>query len=211
MSESPLIGPQAVARRSSRPMPERPAANAARYTTPRGVIPWRFTLWRFRDCLPVRQERWTALSQASRFVATVAAALIVYVVPTAGGVAAPAAAITLTSAPNPSHSGNSVSLNAVATSSGSSFDAPSSTGNFGAGGSHSCADQTGGTIECWGYNGSGLLGDGTQTQRLTPVTVSGISSAVAAATGNRYTCAVLRSGGMATLMAVGITRYCAVS
>lgn len=36
---------------------------------------------------------------------------------------------------------------------------------------HSCAMLTNGTVKCWGWNSSGQLGDGTHTNRSTPVTV----------------------------------------
>jgi alpha-tubulin suppressor-like RCC1 family protein len=44
-------------------------------------------------------------------------------------------------------------------------------GNFG----HTCATGTGGTagVYCWGRNSSGQLGDGTQTDRTSPVPVAG--------------------------------------
>jgi hypothetical protein len=38
---------------------------------------------------------------------------------------------------------------------------------------HSCAATTGGRAKCWGYNLNGRLGDGTTTNRLKPVYVTG--------------------------------------
>ena len=47
-----------------------------------------------------------------------------------------------------------------------------------AGGSHTCA-VVAGTVRCWGSNAFGRLGNGTTTDSLTPVTVTGITNAVA--------------------------------
>ena len=36
-------------------------------------------------------------------------------------------------------------------------------------GADECTTQDGGSLQCWGSNGRGQLGDGTNTDRLTPV------------------------------------------
>ena len=64
-----------------------------------------------------------------------------------------------------------------------------------AGGNSTCAIATSGAVQCWGHNADGKLGDGTTTNRKTPVAVSGLSSGVATiAMGAYHTCAVTTSG-----------------
>jgi len=63
-----------------------------------------------------------------------------------------------------------------------------------AGGRHTCALTTGGSVKCWGADGAGQLGDGTTTQRLTPVDVIGITGATAITVGVDHSCAILANG-----------------
>ena len=63
-----------------------------------------------------------------------------------------------------------------------------------AGGRHSCALTSGGSVKCWGANAAGQLGDGTTTQRLTPVDVIGITGATAITVGVDHSCAILANG-----------------
>ena len=65
--------------------------------------------------------------------------------------------------------------------------APDSDGYAG----HTCAIKAG-ALYCWGWNGYGQLGDGTTTNRLTPVAVQGMESGVTAvAVGEFHSCAVM--------------------
>ncbi len=63
-----------------------------------------------------------------------------------------------------------------------------------AGGDHSCALLSDGTVRCWGWNEYGQLGDGTTDNSPTPVEVNGISTAIQIAAGGAHTCAVLFEG-----------------
>ncbi len=74
-----------------------------------------------------------------------------------------------------------------------------------AGAAGTCALLTGGTVECWGDNTYGELGDGTSTGpgtclggtsacSTTPVAVSGLSGVSAIAASESHTCARLSGG-----------------
>jgi len=63
--------------------------------------------------------------------------------------------------------------------------------------SHTCALTTEGGVKCWGANRSGQLGDGTQTDRVTPVAVAGLSNgATAVVAGEGHSCALMNNGGV---------------
>jgi alpha-tubulin suppressor-like RCC1 family protein len=59
---------------------------------------------------------------------------------------------------------------------------------------HSCAATTAGAVHCWGSNGFGQLGDGTTTNRLSPVRVGVLSSVTHISVGHRHGCAVNTAG-----------------
>jgi alpha-tubulin suppressor-like RCC1 family protein len=72
-----------------------------------------------------------------------------------------------------------------------------------AGAYQACALLSGGTIDCWGANEHGQLGDGTHTGpqacyvgpcSTVPVAVSGISEATQVASGDEHSCALLAGG-----------------
>jgi alpha-tubulin suppressor-like RCC1 family protein len=69
-----------------------------------------------------------------------------------------------------------------------------------AGSAHTCALISDGSIKCWGDNWRGQLGDGKsypeENYSSTPVTVSGITNAVAISAGSSHTCALLSNGNV---------------
>lgn len=79
-----------------------------------------------------------------------------------------------------------IAVNGISTASG-----------IAAGSYFTCASLNSGQIRCWGYNGTGQLGNGTTaTQSASPVAVPSISTASMVATGDSTTCVVLQSGAV---------------
>jgi hypothetical protein len=65
-----------------------------------------------------------------------------------------------------------------------------------AGGTHSLARLSDGTIKSWGGNGLGQLGDESMSSRNTPVTVSSISNAKGVSAGYAHSMALLTNGSV---------------
>lgn len=59
---------------------------------------------------------------------------------------------------------------------------------------HSCGVTATGATYCWGANDNGQLGDGSTSQRLTPVRVAGGVSFATLATGVVHTCGLMAAG-----------------
>lgn len=66
-----------------------------------------------------------------------------------------------------------------------------------AGYNHTCAVRSDRSAWCWGFNGNGQLGDGTNAQRLTPTLVAGGSAFVAIGAGNSFTCGLTEGSTVA--------------
>jgi len=75
-----------------------------------------------------------------------------------------------------------------------------------AGGGHTCALTSAGTLKCWGRNLDGELGDSSNTNRNSPVNVNGLAGNVTSVSkGEYHTCAVL--GGIGPLRCWGNNWY----
>ena len=62
---------------------------------------------------------------------------------------------------------------------------------------HSCALTPTGAVMCWGYNSDGQLGDGTNTQRNSPVSIPSLTSGITSISSGQYhTCAITSAGAV---------------
>ena len=62
---------------------------------------------------------------------------------------------------------------------------------------HSCAVTTAGAVKCWGKNASGQLGNNSTANKLSPTTVSGMSSGMSAVSaGQKHACGLTTAGGV---------------
>ena len=59
---------------------------------------------------------------------------------------------------------------------------------------HTCAVSLSGAVYCWGFNGTGQLGDGTTTLSTGPVEISGGHTFASVAAGGGHSCAVTTDG-----------------
>ena len=93
----------------------------------------------------------------------------------------------------------------IGSSAAITVDSATNAGNLIAGGGqHSLALNPDGTLCAWGYNGDCELGDGTSTNRITPVQVSGLTDVVAMGGGFLHSLALEENG---TVYAWGYNSY----
>ena len=77
---------------------------------------------------------------------------------------------------------------------------------------HTCVVLADGTVDCWGYNQFGQLGNGKTTDAFTPVSVSGIGPALTIAwTNSNPTVATLTTTGVASALTDGSSTITATS
>lgn len=87
------------------------------------------------------------------------------------------------------------------------FNGKSTFTNVSSGSNHTCALLSDGTVNCWGLNSLGQLGDGTTTQRVDPVQVLNLNKVTAIATGGYYTCALINNSGATSVWCWGHNNF----
>jgi alpha-tubulin suppressor-like RCC1 family protein len=73
---------------------------------------------------------------------------------------------------------------------------PSSVTSLVANDDHTCAILSGGTVDCWGANSDGELGNGMVVNALTPTAVETVTQVKSLAAGSLHTCALLPGGAV---------------
>jgi len=63
-----------------------------------------------------------------------------------------------------------------------------------AGNGHSCAVPAAGTVQCWGLNADGELGNGGVDNAFRPVSVTGLTGVRSVTAGDYHACALLNGG-----------------
>jgi alpha-tubulin suppressor-like RCC1 family protein len=71
-----------------------------------------------------------------------------------------------------------------------------------AGNNHTCALLNTGSVQCWGLNDSGRLGNNTTTNSSVPVTASGMTGAIAVDAGYSHNCAPRSNGTVRCLIPI---------
>jgi len=64
------------------------------------------------------------------------------------------------------------------------------------GGQHTCVVLNTGSVDCWGQNNDGQLGNGTTTDSDVPAAVSGLGGVTAVTAGEFHSCAILAGGAL---------------
>lgn len=78
---------------------------------------------------------------------------------------------------------------------------------------HTCVLRTGGGVQCWGGNDKGQLGDGTTTDRTTPVDVLNpngggpLTGATSLSVGAEFTCAAVNGAALCWGLDVGVSGW----